>query len=147
MRQFENPTAIEGFEAEESSITPYLESTVSYRYSPTGFLSWNSRFGFEEPPNAQSEVLGFRTGLTAIQAFTARLRGNLGLTYVYRRTTDEISALEFNEQTFDVNIGVEYAYSSRFSLNAAYVYTQTLSNTEINDYYRNRIFFGGEYKF
>jgi hypothetical protein len=33
------------------------------------------------------------------------------------------------------------------SLNASYVFTTTISNTEVNDYYRNRIYLGAQYNF
>jgi opacity protein-like surface antigen len=130
-----------------SSAAPYLESTLSWRFNPTGFLSWNSRFGFEEPPNAQSEVLGFRTGLSAVQAFSARLRGSAGLTYVHRTTTNDTAQTDFTEQAFDLNVGLEYAYSKRLSLNASYVFTDSFSDNKSSDYYRNRIFLGAEYSF
>lgn len=135
------------FDTGGSTATPYLEATGSWRYSPRGFLSLNSRFGFEESGSAEAETLAFRTGLSAVHAFSSRLRGSAGLTYVHRTTTFEASDLDFTEQTFDVNVGLEYALSKRMSLNASYVFTTTISDSEVNDYYRNRIFLGMQYNF
>ena len=137
------PNALES----EVAASPYLESNVSWRYSPTGFLSWNSRFGFEEAPDINTEVLSFRTGLSLIQAFSPRLRGSAGLTYINRRSTSDIAGIDSSEQTFDLNVGAEYALSKRVSLTASYVFTKVLSEAKINDYYRNRIFFGFQYSF
>jgi opacity protein-like surface antigen len=147
LRTFENLDTSTSFDGEDTATTPYMEGTVSWRYAPTGFLTLNSRFGFEEPPGPQSEVIGARTGISAIQAFSARVRGSAGVTYINRTTTTEGVDEEFSEQTLDLQLGLQYAFSSRFSLNASYTYTQTFSNNEVSDYYRNRIFIGGEYTF
>lgn len=139
--------SIRSFETGGSDATPYLESTVSWRYNPVGFLSWNTRFGFEESGSADTEVLSLRTGLSAVQAFSSRLRGSAGLTYVHRTYSNHTTNIDATEQTFDVNVGLEYALTKRFSLNASYVFTTSISDSEVNDYYRNRIFLGAEYSF
>ncbi len=134
-------------ETGESSISPYLETTTSWRVLPTAFVTWNNRFGFEEPPDASSQVQSFRTGLSFINAFSARLRGSAGFTYISRTTTNELAESEITEQTVDANLGVEYQWSRRLSLNGVYSYTDVFSTTKVSDYYRNRIFFGLEYSF
>ncbi|RYD84900.1 MAG: autotransporter outer membrane beta-barrel domain-containing protein [Verrucomicrobiaceae bacterium] len=130
-----------------SSAAPYAEATASWRYSPRGFLSLNSRFGFEESGSAETETQSLRVGLSATHAFSARLRGSMGVTYVHRTSTNEIANTDFAEQTFDFNLGFDYAFSKRMSFNGSYVFTTSTSDAEANDYYRNRIFLGVQYSF
>lgn len=131
----------------ESAVTPYLETTASWRLLPTAFVSWNSRFGFEEPPDSHTEVQSLRTGLSLVNAFSARLRGSGGVTYIRRVSTNNLFDSEVTEHTVDANLGMEYQWSRRLSLNAVYSFTDVFSTTKVTDYYRNRVFFGVEYSF
>jgi opacity protein-like surface antigen len=131
----------------ESSVTPYMETTASWRLLPTAFVNWSSRFGFEEPSDPNSQVQSFRTGLSVINAFSARLRGSAGVTYIGRTTTNDVVDTDVTEHTVDANLGLEYQWSRHLSLNAVYSYTDVFSTAKVSDYYRNRIFFGVEYSF
>jgi hypothetical protein len=142
MRTFTNAENGEG-----ASMAPYMEATMNWRLSKAGALNFFSRFGFEESSSAATETLGLRAGVNYIQAFSARLRGNAGIAYSNRNSTFTSTNTDFTEQSVDVNLGLQYTLSQRFALTASYTYTQTLSDNASNDYYRNRIFFGGEYTF
>ncbi len=131
----------------DQASTPYAEMSVAWRYNPAGFLSGNLRYGFEESQSAQTQVQVLRVGVSAVQAFSSRLRGNLGLTFVHRTSTDDASDFSTTEDTFDVGLGFEYTISRRWSLNASYSFTDVLSSSPFSDYYRNRTFFGAEYSF
>jgi outer membrane autotransporter protein len=85
--------------------------------------------------------------LSATHAFSARLRGSAGATYIDRTSTYESVNTEFAEQTFDLNLGFNYTFSKRVSFNGSYVFTTSMSDTEANDYYRNRIFLGVQFSF
>lgn len=110
-------------------------------------MSWNGRYGFEEPPDPSVQVQSLRTGISVVNAFSARLRGSAGVNYFRRVSTNEIANTEVAEQTVDANLGLEYQWSRRLSLNASYNFTNVFSNVKVTDYYRNRIFFGVEYSF
>jgi opacity protein-like surface antigen len=124
-----------------------VETTATWRYHPAGFLNLSARYGFEESSSATSRVEVLRTGISLVQAFSARLRGSAGVTFLHRTTTDERSDFESTEDTFDLNLGAEYTLSRRWSLNASYSFTTVISSEEFTDYYRNRLFFGAEYSF
>lgn len=133
----------------DMSSSPYLEATTAYRYSSRGSLSWNTRFGFEEPQDANSEVLVFRTGLSAVQAFTARLRGSISLGYIHRVTSSEqaLANQEITGDTYTVDLGLDYAITRKFSVNASYSFVDDLSSLEQTGYYRNQLFLGAQYTF
>jgi opacity protein-like surface antigen len=132
-----------------AASAPYLETTAAYRFSNRGSLSWNSRFGFEEPQDANSEVLVFRTTLSAVQAFTARLRGSASIGYINRVTssTQSLNNTDITGSTYTFDLGLDYALTKKFSVNASYSFIDDVSSLEGSDYYRNQFFLGAQYTF
>jgi hypothetical protein len=133
----------------DAASAPYLEATAAYRFSNRGSLTWNSRFGFEEPQDANSEVLVFRTNLSAVQAFTARLRGSASLGYIHRVTSSNqsLSSTDIIGDTYTFDLGLDYALTKKFSVNASYSFVDDTSNLEQTGYYRNQFFLGAQYTF
>ena len=73
-----------------TSASPYAETSLSYRYSRTGFVSWNTRLGFEEPQTATvyaSRCCAARS-MPARPSASARAARS-ALAGVHRITTDE----------------------------------------------------------
>lgn len=135
--------------ASATSSSPYAEVTAAYRFSQTGSLTSNSRFGFEEPQDASSEVLVFRTTLSAVQAFSARLRGSASVGYIHRVTDSTQNALSttITGNTFTADVGLDYAITRKFSVNASYSFVNDLSSLDQTGYYRNQIFLGAQYTY
>ncbi len=131
----------------KESSSPYFEGSLNYRLGPASVLAMNTRFGFEEPQDASSEVQAFRLGLNFTQFFSPRLRGSLGLTGIHRTTTNEAIELETSQDTFDMNMGFEYSFSRRWTFTGSYTLTLVLTSEGQSDYYRNRLFLGFEYEF
>jgi len=131
------------------SSSPYLEINASYRFSSTGTLSWSSRFGFEEPQDASSEVVVFRTSLSAVQAFTSRLRGSASIGYIHRNTDQSLNVLvpTITGDTYTLDLGLDYALTKKFSVNASYSFVDDLSSLEQTGYYRNQFFLGAQYTY
>lgn len=134
-------------ETGDTSSAPYGEASLAYRIGPTSTVQWNSRFGFEEPPSADGEVLGYRTTVNYLRSFTPRLTLSAGITGILRNTTFGAGSQELTEQTLDANIGLQYRFSRQLTLNANFSFTQVISSTGDQDYDRSRIFVGAEYEF
>ena len=118
-------------------------------------ISFNGRYGFEEPRDAQSKLVSLRAGLSLVQSFSPRLHGSLGFNYVSQKnTTPQIVTAtgtqpETNQttDTVDSTIGFEYNLTRAWTLNANYSYSRETGTESLRDYYRNRVFVGAEYVF
>jgi outer membrane autotransporter protein len=54
---------------------------------------------------------------------------------------------EITGDTFTVDLGVDYAVTRKFSVNASYSFINDLSSLAQSDYYRNQLFLGAQYTF
>jgi len=135
-------------ESGESSTSPYLESTLNYLLTKATVIRLNGRFGFENPPTANTELVTIRAGLSLVQSFSPRFRGTLGANLV-RQTTTTLGDTETEsvENTVDSTIGFEYNLDRHWTLNANYSYITSFGTFSRSDYYRNRLFVGAEYDF
>ena len=134
-------------ETGQSSSAPYGEAALTYRLSPTSSVQWNSRFGFEEPPSADSEVLGYRTTLNYFKNFTPRLSLSAGITGVVRNTSSSGGGSDLTQQTVDANAGLQYRLNRQLTLTANFSFTKLIASGGTQDYDRSRIFVGAEYEF
>ena len=134
-------------ETGDSSTAPYGEASVAYRIGPTSSVQWNSRFGFEEPLDAFSKVLTYRTTLNYFKSFTPKLTLSAGITGLFSTTSSERNAEDLTQQTVDASIGLQYRLNRQLTLNANFSFTQAVSSTGDRDYDRSRIFVGAEYEF
>ena len=66
MRQFD--------ESGKKATAPYVETTLVYQLGKASVLPWDGRFGFEEPPDANSEVLSLRSSVRVTHSFTPGCR-------------------------------------------------------------------------
>jgi len=135
------------------ATSPYGEATMTYQLAKATVLRLNGRYGQEAPQDAESNLVSLRAGLSLVQSFSPRLRGTIGTNVVRQNTTtivnDATSAANPAniQNTVDAAFGFEYTLSRHWTLNANYSYVTGFGTLEANDYYRNRIFFGGEYDF
>lgn len=134
-------------EGDEPSTAPYLESTLSYQLARATLLQFNVHFGFEAPPDAQSELIALRTGLNLVHSFSPRLRGNVGLDYVRQTTTFSSSNAETVQNTIQLGLGLAYTLTRQWTLNANYSYIGQRSTFSANDYFRNQTFVSAGYEF
>jgi len=135
-------------EGGEGSTSPYVESTLNYQLAKATFIRFNGRFGFENPPDASSELIVLRAGLNLVQSFSPRFRGSLGVNGVRQTTTTTgATETEFVEDTVDSTIGFEYNLNRHWTLNANYTYITAFGTVAARDYHRNRLFVGAEYDF
>ena len=131
---------------------PYFEGTVTYAIGRRTSLSWNSRYGLEEPdtPTEQSRTT-FRTGLEAKIPLAPRIASTVDLYYVH----DEFHALvngpsvstPFSENTFDGGITLRYNVTPLFGVQVGYHYSDVSSGMATQDYTRSRVFAGANVTF
>ncbi len=131
----------------QSTSAPSMETSLSWRYNPFGFLTWSTHYGFEDPPDALTTVKTLRTGLGVVQALSKRLRLSAGLNYVSRESVGSLAAGVPTQDTVDGNLGMEYTLTRHFVLSTTYTYTNVLNKGGIGDYYRNQFFVGINYTF
>jgi len=131
---------------------PYFEGTVTYAIGRRTSLSWNSRYGLEEPdtPTEQSRTT-FRTGLQAKIPLAPRIASTVDLYYVH----DEFHALvngpsvstPFSENTFDGGITLRYNVTPLFGVQVGYHYSDVSSGMATQEYTRSRVFAGANVTF
>jgi hypothetical protein len=140
--------AIKTFESTgDSQSAPYVESSVTYRSTARSSVQWNNRFGFEEPASPDEERLVYRSTISYNYAFTPHLRATVGANLLHEITTSQSTDVKTGQDTVEISLGFEYEMTRRFNLNGSYTFTLVNTNTGLSDYYRDRVFFGGEYTF
>jgi hypothetical protein len=132
-----------------SQTAPYLETTLNYQLGVASVLSWTNRFGFEEPPDANTEVLAFRSSVAINHAFGPRLRGSLSINGIHRSTKNTVDDTKSTDDTLDTALGFYYTLTRKWSLNLSYTYTTVFfsPNGTNTDYFRDRVFAGFDYEF
>ncbi|MEY5011758.1 MAG: putative beta-barrel porin 2 [Verrucomicrobiota bacterium] len=140
-----------------SSTAPYGEGTLVYRLAPGSKVELRSRYGFEEPQAANQKLLSWRSSASYLQILSSRASLNLGMNYLRQvQTTSPTSptsptgltgTVEQITQSVEGSLRLQYYLTRRFSVNANYVHTLFDAMGKTQDYYRNRLFLGGEYEF
>jgi len=135
------------YEANENRTAPYIEGTVNYVAGKRTTLSWNTRYGLEEPDflTAQSRTT-LRTGVQTRFQIAPRIASTIDLYYVHDEyhalTTSPVIGTAFSENTFDGGVSVHYQITPLFGVQAGYHYSDVSSGMASREYSRNR-FFGG----
>jgi hypothetical protein len=131
---------------------PYFEGTLKYLVGRRTSVSWNARYGLEEP-----DILGeqsrttFRTGLNGKFDLTSRVSSTVDIYYVHddyhSLTTALVPIAPFTEDSFDVGIGLRYAITPLIGVQVGYHYTDVTSEVAFREYSRNRISGGVSFTF
>lgn len=128
---------------EETS--PFVESTLSYKYGERSSIQWVNRYGFEESDfGFGSTRKTYRTGITVNQKISSRINANGG---VFFTTSEYEGTIADSEQTLDLNLGVVYSVNRLLSLQAGYTYTTVFSDNTFREYDRNRVYMGATLSF
>ncbi len=135
------------FEDFGQRTSPYGEATLNYALTEKSSISWNNRYGLDEPdvPGSPSRT-SFRTGLRGNYAFTPRISSTLSIYYQH----DDNDGLQtpvffipsFSEDSLDISLGVRYEINSTFAALAGYSHTEVLSDFALREYARNRYYLG-----
>ena len=127
------------------ATSPFVESTITYKYGERSSVQWLNRYGFEESDfGFGSTRKTYRTGLTVNQRLASRLTANGG---VFFTTSDYSGGFSDSEQTLDINVGLVYSVNRLLSLQTGYTFTKVYSNEVLREYDRNRIYLGATLSF
>lgn len=130
---------------------PYAEGTLSYDYQRNSNISFLFRYGIE-----QTDVVGstnrnsFRLGINLRHQFTPRIGGYASFYYTrsnYEGSRVGFSTGDFNDNIYDVNVGLRYAVNRNWSVELGYLHTTVNSDIFGRGYDRNRVFVGGRFSF
>ena len=132
------------YEQDGDRTGPYLEGSVTYALGRRTSVTWNSRYGLEEPDVAGSQSrTTFRTGLQTKFNLTSRISSSVDLYYVHDQyhafTSGPIMSSAFTENTFDGNLSLHYAITPLIGVQAGYHYTDISSDNLFREYSRNRV--------
>jgi hypothetical protein len=135
-------------ENEGDSALPYFESSVDYA-SSNHSLSWITSYGFESPTTVGATTTKtFRTGLNLTYNLTSRLSSAAGIYYHHDENEGGTGTNSTGAQdSFDLNLGLRYTLSKRFTLHLDYNHTELGSMGSIPGYSRNRYFAGVTYTY
>ncbi len=139
--------SLKRFKQGDSQTAPYVESSISYRSTSRSSVSWNNRFGFEEPPSPTIERLVYRSTIAYKYMFSPRLVGDANINLIHEVSHPTNGGDDTGIDTVEISLGLDYDVTRNFSLNANYTFTLSNSSNELSDYYRDRIFVGGQYNF
>jgi hypothetical protein len=140
------------YDSDSDRTGPYFEATVNYAAGRRTSVSWNARYGIEEPevPGAQSRTT-FRTGLHTKFDFTSRVSSTLEAYYVrdeyHSLTTATAPVAPFSENSFDIGVSARYAITPLIAVQASYHYTDIASDVAFREYSRNRVSGGLSFTF
>jgi hypothetical protein len=138
--------SIRSFEPQgDDSTSPFGELSLNYQPSRKDTFTLSSRYGFEESSTPGAEQLVFRTSLSYQRLFTPKLVGSASINSVSYETISEGGSS--TQKVLDGSLGLRYFYTRKLKFGANYSYTNSKTDLGISDYYRNRIFFTGEYEF
>ena len=133
--------------------SPYAEANLSYDLNRNSHIALTAHYGIEEGDLSTNNTKAdtFRTGIDFEQTFTARLSGYLSFYYTHSQyetpgnvdpTLAIYDAENFAEDTFDVAVGARYAFNRHVSGEVGYTHTSVLSQVDVREYDRNRVFVG-----
>jgi len=144
---FRGGAEFRSYDQDGDRIDPYFEGSVTYALGKRTSVTWNNRYGLEEPdlPGSQSRTT-FRSGLQTKFNLTSRISSNIDLFYVHDEfhafTSGTIMGTAFTENSFDGNLSLRYAITPLLGVQAGYHYTDISSDVVSREYSRNRVFAG-----
>ncbi len=131
------------FDDGENLTRPYGELSVSYRAGENTSLSWFNRLGLEQSEFADvDERYTYRTGLSASQQWTPKFSTSLSVFYTHDEYGDQDNAEGFTEDSVDLSLGLNYAFTRLLSASLSYRFSEVFSDSEFREYSRNTISLG-----
>ena len=134
---------------EEDRVAPYGELTLTYALAQATSITWANRVGLGQPDSPESySAMSYRTSLGVRHNFTSRISAGLNFAYQYDNNYGSFGISGFDQQYFDLSIGVRYAINRNWALDAGYQHTQVVSDESLlRDYSRNRFYGGATFTF
>ena len=142
----------------EFDVSPDFNATLSYSISARSQLGLALDYGIEEGDlsSAISNARTFRIGLDFNQTLTQRLSAYISFYFTYANyhsqsgaglTTSSVNEDDFDEETYDVAVGLRYSFNRVISAEAGYTYSDVVSEIPERAYDGNRYFAGVRFQF
>jgi hypothetical protein len=134
---------------DETRTSPYAEATLNYAIAQNTQISWNNRFSLEQPDVPESfSRQTFRTAVSIRHNFTARISMGLNAAYQHDDNEGSFGIAGFDEDAFDISIGIRYAISRNWAVDAGYHHTEVVSDEALfREFSRNRYYVGATFTF
>lgn len=130
------------------SSSPYGELSLAYQPTRRDSYTFSSRYGFEESSLPGAQQLVFRNSLNFQHLFSPKLTAGAAITRVtYETKAVGSSGAGSSQEVVDGSLNLRYFYSRKVKLGASYSYSNSSTSLGLTDYYKNRVFFTGEYEF
>jgi opacity protein-like surface antigen len=134
---------------DETRTAPYAEATLNYAIAQSTQITWFNRFSLEQPDVPESfSRQTFRTALSLRHNFTARISAGLNVAYQHDDNEGSFDIGGFDEDSFDISLGVRYAISRNWAIDAGYTHTEVVSDEALfREFSRNRYYVGATFTF
>ncbi len=122
---------------------PYAEIALRQRLSEATSVHWVNRFGLEDSDLGTFDSrYAFRSSLSAEHAFSNRVRGTAGVSYVHSDYSDSPVSPDTSEDLVSAQVGLAYRMFNTVDLNTSYSYTTNISDEEVREYDRHLVSLG-----
>ena len=144
--------SLRSFDEGEDSTDPNVEGSASYALGRDSSLTWNIRYGVEEPgiQEAMSRET-FRTGLQFAYRFTPKISSAATFYYHHdENTTGGVgvtSGTAFTTDAFDLLLVGRYQITRHLDLDISYGHSEVSSGGTGSNYSRNRYAIGMTFTF
>ena len=143
--------SIRRFEFGDTQVNPDVEWQLTYKAGRND-LSWTGSYSVEESATAfAQDQTTFRTGLLFRHEFTDRLSSSLSFYYHHDNRQQLVSPFFsgslLNQDAVQANLNLRYDVTSRLNVNLGYSHSQVFSDSQLQEYARNRYFVGMGYRF
>ncbi len=122
---------------------PYAEFALRQSITDATSIHWANRVGLEDSElGTYGSRYTFRSGLSAEHAFSNRMRGSAGITYLHNDYSDSAFASDLTEDLVSAQVALAYRMFAAVDLNTSYTYTTVVSDDEIREYDRHLVSLG-----
>lgn len=133
----------------EDRTRPYAEATLNYALGQRTSVSLFNRYALEQPdvPEAFSRTT-YRSALGIKHNFTSRIVAGLNFAYQHDDNDGSFLIEGFDEDAFDISLGVRYAINRNWAIDAGYQHTEVISDESLfREFSRNRYYIGATFSF
>jgi hypothetical protein len=150
--QFQAGASLRSYDNGGNETDPDFQGSLDYTIGNRTSLSWTGSYSVEAPTERNVvSTTAFRTGLQLTHSFTGRVSLSLGAAYHHDENQQGLTFLSmgptFDEDTFEVSLGLHYQLSRRLSFDFGIERSEIASGLSTRDYSRNHYSMGLSYTF
>jgi hypothetical protein len=116
---------------------PFLETDVTYDFTPSSSFVARMRYGTEPSGSAGISIRETLRGSLGLHyAFSGRLSTDVGISYQHDRYDQPGDINDFTQEYCTASVSLRYQFNPAFAVTAGYNYSAVQSEDEVNDYTR-----------